>query len=451
MQILQAGLSYFLAVFLAGFLLGTARVLWLAPAVGPRAAELAELPLMLAFAIAAAVWLVRRFSLEPAPGARLGMGVLALALLLAAEFSLVLPARGMTAVQYLANLDVVAAAAYYAALVVMAVAPLFAPPSVARQGRLALASVVAVLAAATAVVVLKYRQDLDAALARVAVGSELVQTPCGPIEYAVVGEGPAVLIVHGAGGGFDQTAGFAQEFAGRGFRVVTMSRFGYLRTPPPALASPAAQADAHACLLDALKIPRAAIVGASAGAPSSMQFALRHAKRCSALVLLVPLAYAPQAAERLAPPPAAARWMFDSAIKSDFLYWLAAEVSPSLVIGSILATPPYLVERADAAEKARIDWMLRQPLPLSARQAGLLNDVRVAVTLERYELEHVAVPTLVISARDDFYGTYASSLYTAQHISGARFLGLEDGGHLWVGHHREVMNEIVSFLSTSAR
>jgi pimeloyl-ACP methyl ester carboxylesterase len=61
------------------------------------------------------------------------------------------------------------------------------------------------------------------------------------------------------------------------------------------------------------------------------------------------------------------------------------------------------------------------------------------------------VPTLVISARDDFYGTYASSLYTAQHISGARFLGLEDGGHLWVGHHREVMNEIVSFLSTSAR
>jgi len=451
MQILQAGLSYFLAVFLAGFLLGTARVLWLAPAVGPRAAELAELPLMLAFAIAAAVWLVRRFSLEPAPGARLGMGVLALALLLAAEFSLVLPARGMTAVQYLANLDLVAAAAHYAALVVMAVAPLFVQPSVARRGRLAFASTVALLAAAAAVIALKYRYDLDDAHAHVATGSELVQTPCGPIEYAVVGEGPALLLVHGAGGGFDQTAGFAQEFAARGFRVITMSRFGYLRTPRPALASPAAQADAHACLLDALKISRAAIVGASAGAPSSMQFALRHAKRCSALVLLVPLAYAPQAAERLAPPPAAARWMFESAIKSDFLYWLAAEVSPPLVIGSILATPPYLVERADAAEKARIAWMLRQPLPVSARQEGLLNDVGIAVTLERYELEHIAAPTLVISARDDFYGTYASSLYTAQHIAGARFLGLEDGGHLWVGHHREVMNEIVSFLSTSAR
>ncbi len=230
-----------------------------------------------------------------------------------------------------------------------------------------------------------------------------------------------------------------------------MSRFGYLRTPQPASALPATQADAHACLLDALKIPRAAIVGASAGAPSSMQFALRHAARCSALVLLVPLAYAPQAAERLTPPPAAARWMFESAIKSDFLYWLAAEVSPSLVIGSILATPPYLVERADAAEKERIAWMLRQPLPVSARQQGLLNDVGIAVTLERYELERIGAPTLVISTRDDFYGTYASALYTAQHIAGARFLGLEDGGHLWVGHHHEVMNEIVSFLTSSAR
>jgi 2-hydroxy-6-oxonona-2,4-dienedioate hydrolase len=94
---------------------------------------------------------------------------------------------------------------------------------------------------------------------------------------------------------------------------------------------------------------------------------------------------------------------------------------------------------------------MRQPLPLSARQEGLLNDVRIAVSLERYEIESIAAPTLIISARDDFYGTYASSLYTAQHIAGARFHGLNEGGHLWVGHHQEVMGEIVSFLASRAR
>jgi pimeloyl-ACP methyl ester carboxylesterase len=260
-----------------------------------------------------------------------------------------------------------------------------------------------------------------------------------------------VLLVHGAGGGVDQTEPFAQEFAARGFRVVTMSRFGFLRTPLPAVATPAAQADAHACLLDALKIARAAVIGVSAGGPSAMQFALRHAKRCSGLVLLVPLAYAPTAAERLAPPPLAVRWMFETAIRSDFLYWAASRAWPTLVLESILATPRSVLERADAAEKARVAWMMSQPLPLSARQEGLLNDVGIAVSLERYQLEHITAPSLVISARDDFYGTYASALYTAQHIAGARFLGLEDGGHLWVGHHREVMSEIVSFLSTSAR
>ena len=320
-----------------------------------------------------------------------------------------------------------------------------------RRSRAILLGVAAVLAAAAVAIAADYRADLARARERIAGIGEVLQTACGPIEYASEGEGPALLLVHGAGGGVDQTAPFAHEMAARGFRVVTMSRFGYLRTPLPANATPAAQADAHACLLDALKIPRAAIVGVSAGAPSSMQFALRHARRCSALVLLVPLAYAPQAAEHLAPPPLAARWMFETAIRSDFLYWAASHAWPTLVLESILATPRHVLARADAGEKARIAWMTLQPLPVSARQDGLLNDVGIAVSLQRFDLERIAAPTLVISARDDFYGTYASSLYTAQHITGARFLGLEDGGHLWVGHHREVMSEIVSFLATSAR
>src|SRR5262249_25960266 len=125
-------------------------------------------------------------------------------------------------------------------------------------------------------------------------GSLLAQTPCGPIEYAIAGEGAPVLVVHGAGGGIDQGMDAAKGLAAAGFRVVAVSRLGYLRTPLPATASPEPQADAHACLLDALGIGRAAVIGASAGAPSSMQFALRHPQRCSALVLLVPAAFVPR-------------------------------------------------------------------------------------------------------------------------------------------------------------
>jgi 2-hydroxy-6-oxonona-2,4-dienedioate hydrolase len=100
-------------------------------------------------------------------------------------------------------------------------------------------------------------------------------------------------VIHGAGGGFDQGLELAQPLIDAGFRVIAVSRFGYLRTPMPAVASPEAQADAHACLLEALKIERTAVIGGSADAPSAMQLCLRHPERCSALVLLFPMAFAP--------------------------------------------------------------------------------------------------------------------------------------------------------------
>ncbi|HVL34321.1 MAG TPA: alpha/beta fold hydrolase, partial [Burkholderiales bacterium] len=154
-------------------------------------------------------------------------------------------------------------------------------------GSAALAALVAGLAYAG------YAAERARAYQRVATGSAMAQTPCGPIEYAAQGAGPAVLVVHGAGGGFDQGRDFGAGLAQAGFRVVAMSRFGYLRTPLPPLATPAAQADAHACLLDALGLERAAIVGLSAGAPSALEFALRHPARTAALVLVVPLAHVP--------------------------------------------------------------------------------------------------------------------------------------------------------------
>jgi 2-hydroxy-6-oxonona-2,4-dienedioate hydrolase len=267
-----------------------------------------------------------------------------------------------------------------------------------------------------------------------------------------VGEGPALLLVHGAGGGYDQGLDFARDFARLGFRVVTMSRFGYLGTPLPKDASPAAQADAHACLLDALKIDRAAVIGASAGAPSTMQLALRHPQRVSAMLLLVPLAYTPEAsagAPAELPPPV--RFMLEAAVKSDLLFWLALRLSPGIVAKTLLATPSEVLDSADADERARIERTLRHMLPLSLRRQGLLNDLAIVGSLPRYELEKIEVPTLVVSAQDDLYGTYAMARYTAAHIPGARFIGYPSGGHMWVGRSAELLGEVKEFFGAVQR
>jgi len=86
MQILQAGLFYFAMVFAVGFVLGAIRTLWIVPRVGTRMAELVEAPIMLVVTIAAARWIVLRLAVPAIPSARLGMGGIALGLLLVAEF-----------------------------------------------------------------------------------------------------------------------------------------------------------------------------------------------------------------------------------------------------------------------------------------------------------------------------------------------------------------------------
>jgi hypothetical protein len=128
---LKAGALYFALVFGAGFILGPIRILWAVPRFGPRAAELMEAPLMLTVIIVAARAIIRRRAIPPAPAWRLGMGGVALALLLIAELALVLGLRGLSIAEYVAGRDPVSGSIYAGMLGVFALMPLL----VGRTGR----------------------------------------------------------------------------------------------------------------------------------------------------------------------------------------------------------------------------------------------------------------------------------------------------------------------------
>jgi 2-hydroxy-6-oxonona-2,4-dienedioate hydrolase len=297
----------------------------------------------------------------------------------------------------------------------------------------------------------RFHDDVTQARERAMRGGTVISTRCGPIEYEEAGDivhGAPLLMIHGSGGGHDQGMLFARGFAAQGIRVIAPSRFGYLGTPLPADASPPAQADAHACLLDALGIPRAAVLGASAGALSAMQLAIRHPQRIGALVLLVPLAWRPATAADAPPPSEIAQKLLLSLIGSDFVYWSAMHVARDQVIARVLATPPALVAATSPAEQARVGAMIDSILPVSARTDGLRNETKIATHLEPFALESIRAPTLLISTRDDGYGTYASAEYVASRITDAKFIGFDQGGHLWVGHHEEVLRAVLAHVTS---
>ena len=113
MSILKAGVLYFTLVFGAGFVLGTIRTLWVVPRFGMRIAELMETPIMLVVTIVAARWIVHRLAVPSVPSSRLGMGFVALGLMLVAEFGFVLWLRRLSIREYLATRDPVSGTVYY--------------------------------------------------------------------------------------------------------------------------------------------------------------------------------------------------------------------------------------------------------------------------------------------------------------------------------------------------
>ena len=310
-------------------------------------------------------------------------------------------------------------------------------------------SVTGTIATATAAVAFgAYQRDIRAAKRRIEIDRQVIDTPEGAIEFAESGNGPAIFVSHGAGGGFDQGLDLGRAFVGFNDRVIAPSRFGYLGTPMPADASPEAQADAHLRLLDALQLDRVAVIGVSAGAPSAMQLCLKHPERCSALVLAVPLAFAPDREPGRTLSPLFGT-VLNAITASDVLFWTATKVAHATLLKTILGTPVPVYRRATPYERRNVDRLLRHILPISKRAAGIANDAVIANTLTRYPLEEMRVPTLVVCAADCLYGTYDGGRYTAEQIRDARFVAFPAGGHLLVGHDTEVRSLITTFLKES--
>ena len=124
--------------------------------------------------------------------------------------------------------------------------------------------------------------------------------------------------------------------------------------------------------------------------------------------------------------------------------WAATHIARDTVIKTVLATPSELLNSASPQERLRINDMIDNILPVSARAAGLISDTAASKHLTPSALQTLRAPTLVISARDDRYGTFATAQYTASQIPGARFIGFDQGGHTWVGHDDEVLEAIRS-------
>lgn len=292
---------------------------------------------------------------------------------------------------------------------------------------------------------------LDAAPAPVlpSTRATVLATARGPIELAESGAGPAVLTVHGAMGGHDQSLLLARTIGEAGYRYLAVSRPGYLGTPLASGRSPEAQADLLAAALDALGLRRAAVMAVSGGGPSALQFAVRHPDRCAALVLVS------TCAGRMTTPIPLSFHLTKLLLRWG---WLAERMR-----AKALQDPDRTAARSipDAALRARtLADPEAGPLYLELlsstmdrpgrRLAGTENDIAVTRANE-YPLERIAAPTLVVHGTADTVVPYEHGRALSTRIPGAELVTVEDGEHVAIFTHRAlVRSRVVAFLRRHA-
>jgi pimeloyl-ACP methyl ester carboxylesterase len=300
-------------------------------------------------------------------------------------------------------------------------------------------SVLAGLAAGVAIpaygVYFRYRRDMDAAHARLtAVERHVIATQWGQVEYAERGTGDPVLVVHGI---FHNCVGgllsVRDLFSDR--RVIAPSRFGYLGSSLPPNATPAAQADAFAALLDSLDIGQTDVVGLSAGATSALQLALRHPEKVKHLVILV--------GNLPGSPTAVVQPSWTRRVNRQFVMWAMRTFVPSTMGRMIAAVPKEFAMSGNDARFVRefIDSLF----PISPD--GFNFDLFVSnADVNSYDLEAIRVPTLIGHTKDDQLASHEASQRAAARIPGARFVSLESGGHLMLGQQQKGRDELAAFF-----
>jgi pimeloyl-ACP methyl ester carboxylesterase len=282
--------------------------------------------------------------------------------------------------------------------------------------------------------------------AALALQARMVETRFGAVEYAEAGAGEALLVLHGAGGGFDQGIAIAQAFAPPDRRVIAPSRFGYLGSDLPEDPSTANQADALAELLNALNLDRVDIMAFSGGVPPALKLAERHPHRVRRLVLMSSAPFTPyeeQPADRRAPTA-----LYQALFLNDAIYWTLTQLAPDLLASAFDARPDLRTGLA-SEEEAFVAAVVDGFLPASRRRAGVLNEGAAIAPDAIYDLARIQSDTLIVHARDDAMNPFAVAERIAADIPESRLLAFDTGGHLLLTRHEQVRALVQDALSPS--
>jgi len=258
---------------------------------------------------------------------------------------------------------------------------------------------------------------------------KILQTSHGPVEYLDAGMGEAVLSLHGAMGGYDQSDLLARIIGPPNYRYICLSRPGYLGTPLSAGKTPEQQADLYAEVLDLLDIKKVSVMAISGGGPSTIHFALRHPDRCRGLILA-----STTGGKTEGKVPFRFKMMIFMSRWPGIMNKMKQKVELNLdkSLAHSISDPEILERTLKDAEIMAFfkELTLAGFNRMHERIPGTMNDAKTANT-RTYPLKDISVPTLVIHGTHDPLVPFEKhGKRLAEEIPGAQLVLAEGGEHV---------------------
>lgn len=289
----------------------------------------------------------------------------------------------------------------------------------------------------------------------VTIDPRIIETKLGKIEIDITNkDAPVILGCHGGIGGVDQSRLMIQ-FAEENYRLLSLSRPGYLGTPIESGKSIDEQADLFAATLDALNIDKVALLSGSFGGPFGYAFALRYPDRIWALIACDSVSGHYDIPETAGPITQA---IFLSDIGQSLLQSFT-RLKPDAFIKKFFQTEVYFTK--DQLQK-HIDFVMNNKdinewvisflnciYPYKTRQVGTENDMNIALKLTHLPVEKIKCPTLVVHGTHDSDVKFYDGVYVYENLPGAERLWIEEGSHIcfWVNERsKEAQTYALDFL-----
>jgi pimeloyl-ACP methyl ester carboxylesterase len=207
------------------------------------------------------------------------------------------------------------------------------------------------------------------------------------LEGESAGDGPPIVLVHGLSATRRNVVQGSRALLKRGYRLIAYDARGHGASSPGRSYEYAELLEDLEAVLAQLELERAALVGSSMGAATTMAFALEHPERVPALVQIT---------------PAYTGYARTGDVDGDSWERMAAGLEDGGVDAFVeVAQPEGLPEKwREIAREATRQRMERHEHPEAVAQA--LRQVPRSIAWKGLEpLEHLQVPVLIVGSRDE--------------------------------------------------